>query len=102
MPRGGISEFKSVSRSARSIAACKTLNADACLRAIAATISAAVEGFGLLAAMAILVPITDDNAVPEAEGRDYYRAARKSRGLIPPDVQFFCLRFSTWLALNDT
>ena len=33
-----ISEFKSVSRSARSIAACTTLNADACLRAIAATI----------------------------------------------------------------
>jgi hypothetical protein len=62
-----ISEFKSVSRAARSIAACTTLNADACLRAIAATISAAVERFGLLAAMAILVPITEDNAVPEAE-----------------------------------
>src|SRR3954453_717723 len=52
--------------------------------------------------MAILVPITDDNAVPEAEGRDYYRPVRKSRGLIPPDVQFFCLRPSTWLALMYT
>jgi hypothetical protein len=27
--------------------------------------------------MAILVPITDDNAVPEAEGRDYYQSGEK-------------------------